>query len=52
MFLELLASDIVENRSALVDIRGKSIGFQHEMRKCRRLSLSLPRIEQGGINHA
>ena len=30
---ELLAGDIVQIRSALVEIRDKSIRFQHEMRK-------------------
>jgi acyl-CoA thioesterase FadM len=33
--------DIVEIRSALVEIRDKSIRFQHEMHKRRRLSHEL-----------
>jgi hypothetical protein len=35
------AGDIVEIRSALVEIREKSIRFQHEMHKRRRLSHEL-----------
>jgi hypothetical protein len=54
---ELLAGDIVEIRSALVEIRDKSIRFQHEMRKRRPLSHELatdrtgqhqPRLKIGG----
>jgi len=40
---KLLAGDIVEIGSALVEIRDKSIRFQHEMRKRRRLSHELAR---------
>jgi acyl-CoA thioesterase FadM len=49
---KLLACDIVEIRNALVEIRDKSIRFQHEMRKLDDYHMSLPRIEPGSINHA
>jgi hypothetical protein len=53
---ELLAGDIVEIRSALVEIRDKSIRFQHEMRKRRpphelatdRTGQDQPRLKIGG----
>jgi hypothetical protein len=48
---ELLAGDIVEIRSAVVEIRDKSASS----RRCASVDdyhMSLPRIEPGNINHA
>jgi hypothetical protein len=42
------SADIVEIMGALVEIHDKSIRFQHEMHRRRRLHMSLSRIEPQG----